>query len=357
MTSISTLGQSMQQIERLKTMQASLANLQYQLTSGKKTDVFAGLGTQVLASERARANFNQIDTYISNMNIADRRVKMQVNAIDGILKQAGDVVNAIQIQTQQGEFEQESVGDLAKKARDYIIAMLNERDGDRYLFSGADTQQIPVTDTGIQSSYLNGRVNDWVNGVIDTDELIASYSDSTQLTDTINGYSASLSSGNAKNVFVRVDENVELNYTTLANNKGFRDILSAVGALNALCEGIDEVTLDPDDPTGTITAPGATKEEKNANFYKVFNDIAVRINQGLDYLENETYKLSSVSAQMNRLTDDYKTEKNTLAGIVSDVEDADPNEVAVKINSLQLQLEASYRVTASISQLSLAYLL
>jgi len=357
MTSISTLGQSLQQIERLKTMQASLADLQYQLTSGKKTNLFAGLGTQVIASERARANFNEVDTYINNMTLADRRVKMQVNAIEGVLKQAGDVVNAIQIQTQQGEFEQESVGDLAKKARDYIIAMMNERDGDRYLFSGADTQQIPLTDSGVQGSYLSGRVNDWVNGTIDTNQMIASYTDKTQLTDTINGYSATLSSGSAKNVFVRVEENTELNYTTLANNQGFRDIISALGALDALCAGIDEVTLDPDDPVTTVTAPGATQQEKNENFYKVFNDIAVTINRGLDFLENETYKLSQVSAQMSRMSEDYKTEKNTLAGIVADVENADPNDVAVKINSLQLQLEASYRVTASMSQLSLAYLL
>lgn len=357
MTSISTLGQSLQQIERLKNMQASLADLQYQLTSGKKTDLFAGLGTQVIASERARANFKEIDTYINNMTLANRRVTMQVNAIDGVLKQAGDVVNAIQIQTQQGEFEQQAVGDLARKARDYIIAMINERDGERYLFSGADTQQIPIVDTGIQTGYMQGRVNDWVNGTIDTDQLIASYTDRTQLTDTVNGYSATLSSGTAKNVFVRVEENIELNYTTLANNDGFRDILSALGALDALCAGIDEVTLDPDDAVTTVTAPGATQEEKNENFYKVFNDIAVKINAGLDYLENESHKLAQVSAQMSRLSDDYKTEKNTLAGIIANVEDADPNEVAVKINSLQLQLEASYRVTASMSQLSLAYLL
>lgn len=357
MTGISTLGQSMQQIERLKTMQSSLATLQYQLTSGKKTNLFAGLGTQVIASERARANFKEIDTYINNMTVAQRRVEMQVNAIDGVLKQAGDVVNAIQIQTQEGEFEKESVGDLARKARDYIIAMMNEVDGDRYLFSGADTQQIPITDTGVQTSYLTGRVNDWVNGVIDTDQLIASYTDKTQLTDTVNGYSASLSSGNAKSVYVRVEANIELNYTTLANNDGFRDILSAIGALNALCEGIDEVTLDPDDPTGTVTAPGATQAEQNENFYKVFNDLAVKINKGLDFLENETHKLSQVSAQMSVMTEDYKTEKNTLSGVIADVENVDPNEVAVKINSLMLQLEASYRVTASMSQLSLAYLL
>jgi flagellar hook-associated protein 3 FlgL len=357
MTNISTLGQSLDNISRLKTMQASLANLQYQLNSGKKTNLFAGLGTNVIASERARANFNEIDTYLNNMTIADRRIKMQVTAIDGVLKQAGDVVNAIQIQTQEGEFEMESVGDLANKARDYIISMINERDGDRYLFAGADTQTKPINDTGLQTTYMQSQINEWINGNINTDQLIASYTDKTQMTDTINGYSASLSSGNARSVSVRVEENTELNYTTLANNDGFRDIITALGMLDNLTRTLDQVSLDSTDPAGTITAPGATKQEQAENFYKVFNDLAVVINRGMDKLETETFKLSQTSAKMSQISDGYALEKNTLSGIIADVEDADPNEVAVKLNTMLTQLQASYSVTASVSKLSLAYLL
>lgn len=357
MTNISTLGQSIDQITRLKTLQSSMAMLQYQLASGKKANLFSGLGTNVIASERARADFKEVDTYLNNMTIADRRIKMKINAIDGILKQAGDVLNAIQIQTQQGEFEIEAVGDLAKKARDFIISMLNERDGERYLFSGADTRTQPIVDTGLQGTYMQAQVNAWVDGNMTTDELIQSYRDKSQLSDTINGYSAPISSGNARGVYVRVSSNIELEYTSIANNDGFRDILSAIGMLDNLTAVLDKVTLAENDPLGTITAPGATKEEKNNNFYAVFNDIAVMISKGMDKLETETFKLSQTAARMNQISEDYKLEKNTLAGIISDVEDADMNEVAVKINSLQLQMEASYRVTASLSQLSLAFLL
>lgn len=357
MTNISTLGQANDQIARLKTMQSSLALLQYQLTSGKKTDHFAGLGTNVIASERARANFNEIDTYMNNITIADRRIKMQVNALDGVLKQAGDVVNAIQIQTQKGEFEMDSVGDLAKKARDYIISMLNERDGDRYLFAGADTRTKPIGDTGIQGTYLNGRINEWINGNLNTDQLMQSYNDKTQLTDTINGYSAALSSGNARGVYVRVEENIELDYTVLANNDGFRDILNALGMLDKLCASLDQVSLDVTDPPGIITAPGADKQEQADNFYKVFNDLAVLINKGMDRLEVETFKLSQTSAKMSQMADNYALEKKTLGDIIGEVEDADPNEVAVKLTAMATQLEASYRVTATVSKLSLAYIL
>lgn len=357
MTNISTHAQNTAQINRLKNMQSALATLQYQLNTEKKSDKFAGLGGGVIASTRARANFNEIDTYTNNMAVADRRIKMQVNAMSSILKQAGDVVNAIQIQTQEGEFEIESVGDLAKKARDIMISMLNERDGDRYLFAGADSQTKPLIDTGLQGTYLDAQVSQWINGNIDTDQLMAAYKDKTQLTDTINGYSAALSSGNARNVYVRVEENTELDYTVLANNDGFRDIITAFGMLDSLCSNLEQVSRDVTDAPGTVTAPGATKQEQAANFYKVFNDIAVTINKGMDKLETETFKLSQVAARMTQMTDDYALEKKTLTDVIADVENVDPNEVAVKLSTLMTQIEASYRVTASVSKLSLAYVL
>lgn len=359
MTNISTQRQSMTQIARLKTMQSSLALLQYQLASGKKTDKFTGLGTDVIASTRSRANFAEVDTYMNNIAIADRRIKLMNNAVTEVTGQAEDILNAIQIQTQQGEFEMEAVGDLAEKVRTFLTDLLNERDGDRYLFGGADAQNLPLNNTGTADSYIQGRITDWVNGTIDTDQLINSYRDKTQMTDTINGYSAALSSGNVKPVYVRVEQNTEIQYGALANDDGFRDILTAVTALQNLFGSLDKVTLDlnTDDPLTTTTAPGADKQEQNDNFYKVFNDIAAMITDGLAKVRTTNYEISQAHAQIQQISDNHAVEKATLEETIADVENADVNEVAVKLNALQVQLEASYRVTASLSQLSLAYLL
>ena len=360
MTFVSTLGQALDQIERLKMTQSQLATLQTQVATGKKTQLFKGLGTDVIASERARAGLLQYDTYNNNIDIADRRIKMMVSAMNQIKSQTQDVLNAIEIQTQQGEYEIGSVSDLARNTANFLRDLINQKDGDRYLFGGSETTNPPLSDSGTMETYMLTQLTNWANPTIpanqiDTDQLISSYEDGSQLTDTIMGYSAPLSAGTAKNVYVRVDEYTEIDYTVQGNTDGIRDIVAAVNMLGQIDQVIDQVSSDPNSPppTGTVTAPGADKQEQNNNFYKFFNDLAAMMNKALDKVDSELYSLSQSQAQIAKIKDDHKLDQNILQDTVSSVEDVDMNEVAVKLNALQNQLEASYRVTASVSQLSL----
>lgn len=358
MTFVSTLGQALDQVERLKTLQSQLGQLQVQLTTGKKTDLFKGLGTDVIASKKARANFNALDNYLNNIDIADRRIKMTTNLIEEVRTQSEGLLGSLELQTQTGEYEIEALGDYAENLQGFIYNLLNEKDGDRYLLGGANTLSKPLTDTGGLDTYTTKQITDWVNGAITTDQFITSYQDSTQLTDTVIGYSPELTSGMTKNVTVRVDDNAELDYTVKANEEPFRNLLIAISMMKNIDKVIDEVTLDADDNAGTtVTAPGATREEQNDNFYRVFNDIAVMMNKALDQIDTQRFKLSQVQAQISQIGDNHKTEKNMLASAIASVEDVDINEVALKLNMLTTQLEASYRVTATVSSLNLAQFL
>lgn len=354
MTSISTLGQALDQMERLKSMQGQMYTLQTQLTTGKKTTAFKGLGSDVITSQRARANFSQIDKYMSNITTASRRMDIMSNAMGEMRAQAGNIVSGIAGQPQEGDVELERISDLADKVFDFVSNLMNQKDGDRYLFSGAETTSPPIADNGTMDTYIQSKLKDWTSGDITTDQLIQGYRDRTQLTDTIAGYSPQLSSGNVKGVTVRVDENTELNYTVLANNDAMRDIITAVSMIKGLGATIDKVSLDAEDPTGTVTAPGADKHEQNDNFHKVYNDLAKMLTSALDKLDTDIGKLSQTQAQIKTISTNYATEKSTLAGTISDVEDADPTEVAMKLTTLQTQLEASYRVTAAVGSLTLA---
>lgn len=353
MTFVSTLGQTIDQIERLKGLNLQIATLQAQLSSGKKARTFDGLQTDTLGSKRARADLKALETYDRNIDVAQRRLKMMTTIIQKIRVQAGNVTAAMQIQTQEGEYEIESVGQLADQTLDFINDLINERDGDRFLFGGADTLNNPFSDTGTLDTYVDTKVDDWINGTITTDQLISSYRDRSQLTDTIMGYSPELSTGQAKNVFARVDDNSEIDYTAFANEDAFRDIVAAAKVLGRVSAAIDKVALDPGDPLTTITAPGADSAEQNDNFFRMFNDLAAMINNALDKLDQVEYRLGNSQAQLKQISDNYRAEKNVLLGNISDVEDVDLNEVAVKITSLQTQIEASYRVTSFVQDLSL----
>lgn len=358
MTFVSTLGQALDQVERIKVTQLQLATFQSQLATGKKTQLFKGLETDVIASKRARESFTKLDNYINNIDRADRRLKLMVSSLNEIKNQAEDVLTALEIQTQQGEYEIEAVSNLARNTADFIRDLVNTRDGDRYLFGGSESLDPPLDNAGTMETYLLTQLTNWANPAIPanqitTDELIASYQDSTQLTDTIVGYSPALSSGNAKNVYVRVEDNSEIDYTVFANIDGIRDIIAGVNMVAQIDQVLDEVTLEASDPAGTITAPGATQQEQNQNFYQFFNDLAAMMNRALDNVDTELFKLSQSQAQINQIREDHVLDQSILQETIDEVENADINEVAVKLNSLQIQLEASFRVTATISQLSL----
>jgi flagellar hook-associated protein 3 FlgL len=353
MTFISTLGQSLDQIDRIKTTQLNLADLQQQVSTGKKTQLFKGLGTDVLGSKRARTDLAQIAEFDRNITIGDRRIKLMIQSLSQIKVQAENVTNAIQIQTQQGEFEMESVSDLAQKANVFIKDLINQTDGDRYLFGGAETRAQPISTSGTLDSFNRGRLDDWVNGTISTDDLVNGYRDKAVLNDTLVGYSAELTQGTSRNVFIRADEFTEVDYTVFANDPAIRDIVAALSMTGQIAEVLDEVTLEADDPASTVTAPGASQQEQNDNFYQMFNDLSAMINQAIDNIDRRVSDLSQNLAQIDSIKNAHTLEKNILEQSVDDIENVDINEAAVKLNALQFQLEASYRVTATLSQLSL----
>ena len=354
MTNISSLGQALDQIQRIKGMQSSLATLQYQLASGKKTNLFKGLGTDVIFSERSRADFTKVDNYINNINIADRRMKLMEKRLNEMKVQTRNVVSALQVQTQQGEIELESIGGLASNVYDFLVNLVNSQDGDRYLFGGAETRTQPLDDAGTLSTHLNTNFSNWLATTIDNQQMIDSVIDTAQLPDTVVGYSAPLASGNAKSVYVRTDDMSELDYTILANDPGIRDILVAVSMVKTMTQNIDEVTLDPqDDPLTTITAPGATMQEQNENYYTVLNEVTDMMVRALDRLDTLHFNLSQKQAQIAQVQESHQNGQAILLETIADVEDVDMNDVAVKLNTLQVQLEASFRVTASLQGLSL----
>lgn len=391
MANISTLGQALQQVELMRDQQVQMSLLSQQLATQKKARTFAGLGTDVLTTQRARAEYNSLDIYINNIKNADRRLKLMVDSVTGFKAQAENFSNYLIGFTQEGANQQgevvyyddpgttavenvpvgmtsgepgddlQNLQDFASNAYDMLVSLLNQKDGDRYLFAGADTLTQPITDTGSLDSALNALFGNWRDGTITTDEFIADLNDRTTddgnndaITDTIVGYSSSLSAGTAGDVFVRVDETAEVEYTTLANENPFRDIMVALSYFKSESLGpiVDEV--DPD-TLAVITqgAPGADMGEMKDNFFAIFENLTAMVNEAIDQLDNVRFRLENARANIRETQDMHKSQQALLLDTISSVEDVNMDEVAVKINQLAIQLDASYRVTARIQQISL----
>jgi flagellar hook-associated protein 3 FlgL len=357
MTSISTLGQALDQMERLNSLQTSMATLEGQISSGTKGNTFQALGSGVngaLGSERARASFNNLNTYIDNATNADTQIGLMTNALGEIQAQGQNLQSGLNITPADGStVDISSISNLATTVGGFVNNLINAQDsnGD-YLFGGADSSTPPLTDNGTLDTYEQGQINGWMNGTVTTAQLIQSYSDPTQLNDSTIGYSSTLASGQAQNVSVRVDDNTEINYTVKGNDTALRTIVTAVSMIKNLCSSVQSISTSATDPTAK-TAPGATAADQSSNFYSVLNNLTTMLSNGLSALDTDTQNLSQTQAQIDQVSTDQKTQQSVLSGTMNTIEDVDINEAAVKVTALQTQLQASYSVTAMISKLSL----
>lgn len=399
MTGISTLGQALDQIERIKEQQSLFSTLSTQLTTGKKTQTFTGLATEVMLSKRARAEFNSFDQYVKNITNSDRRIKLMLSAIEEFKAQAENFADVLVNFSQESEHQKgeiiyyddpltteientpvgmtsgeegvdfATVREFAGNILSFFKDLVNAKDGDRYLLGGADTLTRPLEDTGTLDSAVSVLIKSWKAGTITTDNLLADIRDRTAtggnpdaLTDTVVGYSAALSAGTVGKVFVRVDDVSEIDFTALGNDKAFRDIIVAA---SAIMNGDLPPMIDAYEPPNTYPgvpdhqgAPGNTVQEMKDNFFQLFNDLTAMVNNAIDDVDKIRFKLEGVRARIDDVKKSHVEQKNLLLNTISDVEDVDINEVAVRIQQLQIQLDASYRVTAKLQELTLAnYLL
>lgn len=371
MVTISTLGQSLDQISRLKTQQKAMGELQVQISSGKKTQQLSGLGNDIIRNVRSRAGINSLETYVDNIKNAERRLKLMQNSIDQIKAQARNISSGLTTAVQQGDYpDLKSLQSMAENVYSFILDAMNQADGERFLFSGGDTSQPPISDTGLFNSYLgrfvpdatdinnppqmaSGLIGQWGDGTITTDEFIAAYHQSS---DTILGFSNSLTTDTAGKTTVRVNDGSEFDYTTLANKTAMKDIVMILGVLKSL-PPVDHAPGALNDPTSTTlpedSAPTPPKE-KQENFYKVLNDLVSSLNKAIKNLDSESFRLSQVQAQIDIVKQSHTDQINTYTSIVADTENIDITEVSAKILQVKIQMEASFQVTALVSQLTLA---
>ena len=393
MTGVSTLGQALRQIDNISAQQKLFSQLSTQMATGKKTQSYAGLNTDALTSLRSRTQLSNIEIFKNNITRADTRIGLMLTSVEEFQAQSREfsktqTTMVIQGPHQQGEEvyyddpltsvvettivgrtsalpdnDLKSVMDHASNLYNFLVDLVNTQDGDRYVLAGADSLVKPVNDQGTLDAAITSLVSDWKNGTITTDDLINDLKDRTStagnpdaLTDTIVGFSPSLTSGNSGDVFIRVSEETEFKYTALANESGFRDVLVALAFLkNEDLGPIEDVYPDgvyPGVPT-EIGAPGANSAEKQENFYRVYKELTTMVSQAIDQIDEIRFRLETVRAQMDQTQKSHQNQKTLLLNTITGVEDVDTNEVAVKLTTLKTQLEASYQVTALTAGLSL----
>lgn len=141
-------------LQSIVDMRRRLDDLQRQLGSGQKSTNYAGLGLDRGVSVSLRRQIEAAKSFDSTIAVVGVRLSVAQTTLTGI----GGVAQTVKSSAQQANFAIDSSGQTgqqkaAANTLDQLIALLNTRAGDRYLFSGQAVDQQSVASADL---ILNG---------------------------------------------------------------------------------------------------------------------------------------------------------------------------------------------------------
>lgn len=332
MTNISTLGQQMNLIARMKDIQGNMSHYQQQVTSGVKHQTFAGYGVESLKIQRYRSGMKELEAYGYNISNAQMNIRQMNETLAENTEQARNILDAIGVQLSRGEeFDLATIKQAAHTALQVIEANVNVEVGGRYLFAGSDVTNKPLNGADGAANNMALKVTDWMDGTVDTEAFLASFD---ALSDSESGFSGTVQT--AKNVYARADDNYEVDYTVKANSSGMKQILNGLRMISQL-----EFPADSD---------VASKDD----FYDVVDHLYKTVQSGVTDLRADSAKLANATAVLSNIKTNHDNDMQSMQTLMEETEAADPTDAIIKFQTLQTQLEASYNITSIVSQLSLA---
>ena len=141
-------------LQSIVDMRRRLDDLQRQLGSGQKSTTYAGLGLDRGISVSLRRQIEASASFDNTISVVGVRLSVAQTALNGI----ADAAHTVKAAAQQANFSIDSTGQTVQQKAaattlDHLVALLNTRAGDRYVFSGQAVDQESVASADL---ILNG---------------------------------------------------------------------------------------------------------------------------------------------------------------------------------------------------------
>lgn len=334
---ISTVSQNLRIDSSITSIQSKIANAQLQISTGKKSQVYSGFRGQdsrVLISLKEQRT--SIDSYINTIN----NTKVKTKTIDAALVTFTDVTQDIRkklYEQVEGLYGNSSLAlsTFANSAIDQLTNFLNQTTDGKFLFNGTDTDTQPMlTSATIKANYAAHVAP----GPIGPGQpALSAGAGAADVIAFVEDFFAT--DGNWNNVTTpapgslqsRIDKGVDVSYGEQANNNAFEEVFEVLFAFaNVNFQDGDDAEY------GALVDWGIGKIEAA---FGLINDMVGR--NGV-----------TGSLMEDRLEAHRDTTK-LLETQILEIEDVDPYEAVSLFQTLQAQLEASYRTTAVLRNLSL----
>jgi len=351
---ISTLAAPLQQEYLLQAMNAQLNTLTNEASSGQKANPAAAIGNDASLLYNLQAQMGQqtvLQTTATNTgNRLDAIQTALTSMASTVQTMATATINSASA-TPEGET---AIATQASSAMSQVLNLLNTQYNGSALFAGDATSGLPM-----QSADAAGGPLDTVNSVLNAavaanggqaltsanvDSLLtgpdglSSVFSNTNSNPALNYNSAFYTApDDGKPTQILIGQNQTLSYNVKGNQPAFSDLL----------QGLSMLTM--------LSAP-STQLDSTAKS-AILQQATTMIGQAQDELTSQQGQLGTVQAQLQQVSDAQQAASNNTTQQLSALDSADPAATATQLNALQTQLEASYQVTAQLSQLTLSHYL
>lgn len=305
MVRIGTLAQSMRTLQFLQQTQSQTRDVEAQIATGLKSQSFAGIPTDAARLVNLGASKAHHQAFIDSIDVLDTRLK----TMDLVASKVQDLAAQFSEKLPNSAFDTAgpSIQQIAQQLLVEVGAFLNTRDGSRYIFAGDKTAVPPFDGSGLPSP----------------GDLATSVGSAPP-----GGYYQ----GDGGIAQAAIDDGVTLKYGVTGDNPAFEQI---VRVLNFFATS---GPLDQNDPADT------------ANVAKA----AQLINDSLGKLQQVRGIVSLQSAQLGTTRKTHQDVINLVQTDVAGIVKADPAEAISRLNTLQVQLQASFQTVSVLQSLSLA---
>lgn len=349
---LSTLQMNLFARRQVETATVQLQKASKEMSTGLKADVFADLGPMAAVTLSLRSTSGQIHSYITANGVLDSKIQSMLTAIDTVRETVSAVFQAASVNSSQNTIGTKALQIQAEAALKSMISTMNVNYNGEYLFSGIKSG-VPALQNWDQPNPTTGQSpHDAVKAIIGTGPTTVAQANtmiadinavfaSNYSADPSNNYEATFYNGKQtydangnpnKRVTARIESNRVLDYGVQANDAAFRAIYKGLAMLTA---------VDP------------SKIQDKATYKAWMKAAADALSSGIAGALDVSTKLGFYRKVIDDTVVRQRDMSNIYQSQIRAFEAVDPYKAATQVKALEVQLQASYSISARLSNLTI----
>lgn len=322
-----------------------------ELSTGRKFDIAKDLGMQSSQSISVRNSYEKTERFITDNKLLENKLELQSDQMQKITEAAQNFMAMAVSNEGSPQPTAVTLQEEAKAVMEEISSYVNVGYNGEFLFSGIDTDKKPMQDydqanpssglspKDVMDGIVGGTITDPADAAAKASEISTIFDSSNTVNpnrnfeETFYNGTDQLDAGGNPNERVKamISETSDLDYGVQANDEAFTEIFRGV----AMLASVDVSEID------------------NSQAYGAWMSEATKaMNNGVEGLTQAGAELGYQRQKLDEQIIIHEDKKQIYNKKINNLESVDPYEASTRFSALQTQLEATYSVTARLSQLS-----